>query len=190
VALLVWLIAASYRDLSRRVRHKGWLRGLRQLNPGYYGMLLAHLGVGVTAVGIAVVSTHEANYDIRMAPGDNLQVEQYEFIFNGTQNIVGPNYTSVQGIVKVNQEGEFYTYLYPEKRSYTARQQVMTEAAIDAALSRDIYVAMGEPLADDAWAMRIHFKPMVRWIWLGGILMSLGAVLAVWDKRYRRRRAQ
>jgi len=80
--------------------------------------------------------------------------------------------------------------LYPEKRSYTARQQVMTEAAIDAALSRDIYVAMGEPLADDAWAMRIHFKPMVRWIWLGGILMSLGAVLAVWDKRYRRRRAQ
>ena len=190
VALLVWLIAASYRDLSRRVRHKGWMRGLRQLNPGYYGMLLAHIGVGVTAVGIAVVSTHEANYDIRMAPGDNLQVEQYEFIFNGTQDIVGPNYTSVQGIVKVNQEGEFYTYLYPEKRTYIARQQVMTEAAIDAALSRDIYVAMGEPLADDAWAMRIHFKPMVRWIWLGGILMSLGAVLAVWDKRYRRRRAQ
>ena len=94
----------------------------------------------------------------------------------------------MQGIIKVNQDGVFYTYLYPEKRTYKARQQMMTEAAIDEGFSRDIYVAMGEPLANDAWAIRIHFKPLVRWIWLGGLLMSIGAGLSVWDKRYRRYR--
>ncbi|MDP6189297.1 MAG: heme lyase CcmF/NrfE family subunit, partial [Gammaproteobacteria bacterium] len=190
VTLMMWLLASSYSDLSRRIRHKGWARGLRQLNPGYYGMLLAHIGVGVTAVGIAVVSHHEASYDIRMAPGDHLQVAQYTFVFEGARNVTGPNYASVQGIIKVNEGDDLYTYLYPEKRTYKARQQMMTEAAIDAGFSRDIYVAMGEPLADDAWAMRIHFKPLVRWIWLGGVLMSVGAGLAVWDKRYRRRRGK
>jgi len=187
-ALLVWLLATSYRDLSRRVRHQGWVRGLRQLNPGYYGMMLAHLGVGVTAMGIAVVSHYEANHDVRMAPGENLQVENYEFVFEGTREIAGPNYAAIQGIIRVNEAGELYTYLYPEKRTYTARNQMMTEAAIDPALNRDIYIAMGEPLDNGAWAVRIHFKPMVRWIWLGGVLMSIGAGLAVWDKRYRRRR--
>jgi cytochrome c-type biogenesis protein CcmF len=187
-ALMVWLLAASYRDLSRRVRHQGWVRGLRQLNPGYYGMLLAHLGVGVTTMGIAVVSHYEANHDVRMAPGEKLQVEQYEFVFEGTREVTGPNYVAIQGAIKVNEDGELYTYLYPEKRTYNVGNQMMTEAAIDPALSRDIYIAMGEPLNDGAWAVRIHFKPMVRWIWLGGVLMSIGAGLAVWDKRYRRRR--
>ncbi|MDP6165821.1 MAG: heme lyase CcmF/NrfE family subunit [Gammaproteobacteria bacterium] len=189
-ALLVWLLATSFADLSRRVRHQGWGRGLRELNPGYYGMVLAHIGVGVTAMGIAVVSHYQANHDVRMAPGENLEVEQYEFVFEGTRDITGPNYIAKQGIIQVKQGGQFYTYLYPEKRTYNARNQMMTEAAIDPALSRDIYIAMGEPLENGAWAVRIHFKPMVRWIWLGGLLMSIGAGLAVWDKRYRRRARQ
>ena len=187
-ALFVWLLMTTWTDLKRRVRHQGWSRGLRQLNPGFYGMMLAHVGIGVTALGIAVVSHYEQNHDIRMAPGESLQIEKYTFTFEGTRDVTGPNYVSVQGVVRVEQGGEFYTNLLPEKRTYNARNQMMTEAAIDPALSRDIYIAMGEPLDNGAWAMRIHFKPMVRWIWLGGLMMSVGAALAVWDKRYRRRR--
>ena len=185
-ALLVWLLAASWVDLSRRLRHQNWWRGLRQLNPGYYGMLLAHLGVGVMALGIAVVSHYSVQKDLRMGVGDQATLGQYEFTFMGVQDAAGPNFTAVEGQVKVVKDSDFVAYLLPQKRTYTSRGQVMTEASIDPALSRDIYVAMGEPLSDGAWAMRLHIKPLIRWIWLGALMMALGGMLAVWDKRYRR----
>ena len=185
-ALLVWLLAASWVDLSRRLRHQNWWRGLRQLNPGYYGMLMAHLGVGVMALGIAVVSHYSVQKDLRMGVGDQATLGQYEFTFMGVQDVVGPNFTAVEGQVKVVKDSDFVAYLFPQKRTYTSRGQVMTEASIDPALSRDIYVAMGEPLSDGAWAMRLHIKPLIRWIWLGALMMALGGMLAVWDKRYRR----
>ena len=185
-ALLVWLLAASWVDLSRRLRHQNWWRGLRQLNPGYYGMLMAHLGVGVMALGIAVVSHYSVQKDLRMGVGDQATLGQYEFTFMGVKDVVGPNFTAVEGQVKVVKDSDFVAYLLPQKRTYTSRGQVMTEASIDPALSRDIYVAMGEPLSDGAWAMRLHIKPLIRWIWLGALMMALGGMLAVWDKRYRR----
>ena len=185
-ALLVWLLAASWVDLSRRLRHQNWWRGLRQLNPGYYGMLMAHLGVGVMALGIAVVSHYSVQKDLRMGVGDQATLGQYEFTFMGVQDVIGPNFTAVEGQVKVVKDSDFVAYLLPQKRTYTSRGQVMTEASIDPALSRDIYVAMGEPLSDGAWAMRLHIKPLIRWIWLGALMMALGGMLAVWDKRYRR----
>ena len=185
-ALLVWLLAASWVDLSRRLRHQNWWRGLQQLNPGYYGMLMAHLGVGVMALGIAVVSHYSVQKDLRMGVGDQATLGQYEFTFMGVQDVVGPNFTAVEGQVKVVKDSDFVAYLLPQKRTYTSRGQVMTEASIDPALSRDIYVAMGEPLSDGAWAMRLHIKPLIRWIWLGALMMALGGMLAVWDKRYRR----
>jgi len=185
-ALLVWLLAASWVDLSRRLRHQNWWRGLRQLNPGYYGMLMAHLGVGVMALGIAVVSHYSVQKDLRMGVGDQATLGQYEFTFMGVKNVVGPNFTAVEGQVKLVKDSDFVAYLLPQKRTYTSRGQVMTEASIDPALSRDIYVAMGEPLSDGAWAMRLHIKPLIRWIWLGALMMALGGMLAVWDKRYRR----
>jgi len=188
-ALLSWLLLASWVDLRRRLRHQTWWRGLRQLNPGYYGMLLAHVGIGVTAVGIAVVSHYSVQKDLRMAIGDKAVLGQYEFTFVGVHNVAGPNFTAIEGQVTVVKNGELVAHLLPQKRTYTARGQTMTEAAIDPALSRDIYVAMGEPLADDAWAMRLHIKPMIRLIWLGAVLMALGGLLAVWDKRYRRKKS-
>ena len=185
-ALLVWLLAASWVDLSRRLRHQNWWRGLRQLNPGYYGMLMAHLGVGVMALGIAVVSHYSVQKDLRMGVGDQATLGQYEFTFMGVKNVVGPNFTAVEGQVKLVKDSDFVAYLLPQKRTYTSRGQVMTEASIDPALSRDIYVAMGESLSDGAWAMRLHIKPLIRSIWLGALMMALGGMLAVWDKRYRR----
>ncbi len=187
-ALLAWLLLASSVDLRRRLRHQTWWQGLRKLNPGHYGMLLAHVGIGITALGIAVVSHYSVQKDLRMAVGDQATLGQYEFTFMGVENVVGPNFTAIEGRVKVVKSAELVTYLMPQKRTYTARGQTMTEAAIDPALSRDIYVAMGEPLADGAWAMRLHIKPMIRLIWLGAVFMALGGILAVWDKRYRRKK--
>ena len=187
-ALLAWLLLASSVDLRRRLRHQIWWQGLRKLNPGYYGMLLAHVGIGITALGIAVVSHYSVQKDLRMAVGDQATLGQYEFTFMGVENVVGPNFTAIEGRVKVVKSAELVTNLMPQKRTYTARGQTMTEAAIDPALSRDIYVAMGEPLADGAWAMRLHIKPMIRLIWLGAVFMALGGILAVWDKRYRRKK--
>ena len=186
--LLAWLLMASGVDLKRRLRHQGGLGALLQLNPGYYGMLLAHVGIGITALGIAVVSHYDLQKDLRMATGDQVSLGQYEFSFKGVRNVQGANYSAIEGIVDVHKNGAFVTRMLPQKRTYLSRNQVMTEAAIDPALSRDIYVAMGEPLADQAWAMRLHVKPMIRLIWLGGLMMALGGLLAVWDKRYRRKR--
>ena len=188
-ALLVWLLLASWVDLKRRLRHQTFFAGLKQLNPGYYGMLLAHVGIGITALGIAVVSHYSLQKDLRMDVGDKATLGQYEFTFMGVENVTGPNFTAIEGKVKLVKNGDFSAYLLPQKRTYTARGQTMTEAAIDPALNRDVYVAMGEPLANGAWAMRLHIKPMIRLIWLGALMMALGGVLAVWDKRYRRKKS-
>jgi cytochrome c-type biogenesis protein CcmF len=187
-ALLAWLLLASWVDLKRRLRHQTWWRGLLQLNPGYYGMLLAHIGIGITALGIGVVSHYSVQKDLRMAVGDKATLGQYEFTFVGVEDVTGPNFTAIEGQVMVVKNGTLIAQLLPQKRTYTSRGQTMTEAAIDPALSRDIYVAMGEPLADGAWAIRLHIKPMIRLIWLGALMMALGGLLAVWDKRYRRKK--
>ena len=187
-ALMAWLLGASYADLKRRLGKQTWVSGLRRLNPGYYGMILAHVGIGVMVLGIATVSNYEVNRDIRMIPGDVTSIYDYQFTFVGTKNVVGANYRSVQGVMEVTRDNQPYKVLYPEKRHYNASGQIMTEVALDPGITRDIYVAMGENLGDGAWAIRVHIKPMIRWIWLGAIMMALGALLAVWDKRYRRKR--
>ncbi len=124
--------------------------------------------------------------DLRMAPGDRQEVGVYTFQFEGTRHVEGPNYQSDQGIIKVFKNGEPYKVLMPEKRLYTARGNVMTEAAIDPGFFRDLYVALGEPLEGGAWAIRLQFKPYVRWLWLAGLMMMAGGFLAASDKRYRK----
>jgi len=147
---------------------------------------MAHLGMAVLAVGIAMVSAFDEHRDLRMAPGDRQEVGQYVFEFKGIEHVEGPNYTSDKGVINVYQDGELYEVMTPEKRLYTARGNVMTEASIDAGFFRDLYVALGEPLEDGAWAIRLQFKPYVRWLWLGGLLMTFGGFLAAMDKRYRK----
>ncbi len=185
-ALLVWLLATSVADLRQRVQQQNnagsvWWK----LGASYYGMLLAHIGIGFTALGIVMVSHYSVEVSLRMAPNDKVNVGGYQFIFDGVKSIDGPNYSSIQAQVQVLKNGSVQQILQPEKRHYNAGQQVMTEVAIDAGLWRDLYVAMGEPLAQDSWALRIHYKPFVRWIWLGALLMAFGAGSAAWGKRHR-----
>ena len=124
-----------------------------------------------------------------MEPGDSLELGGYSFVFQGSTPLAGPNWYSDQGIIEVYRNERKITTLRPEKRIYTVQNMPMTEAGIHAGLTRDLFVAMGEPLDEQnhAWAIRVHIKPFVRWIWGGGIFMTLGGLLAATDKRYRLR---
>jgi cytochrome c-type biogenesis protein CcmF len=120
-----------------------------------------------------------------MEIGSKVTVGDYTFQFNGVSDVVGPNYKAVRGDITVIKEDKIVRALHPEKRTYNASGMAMTEAAIDTGLFRDLYVALGEPLTNGAWVVRAYHKPFVDWIWLGCLLMAIGGVLSVTDRRYR-----
>ena len=191
VALAAWLVLGLSRDLWYRVRGAVSLTaGLRRVTPSYWGMFLAHLGFAACVTGIVATSQYNIEHDLKMSPGDTETLAGYEFRFVELVPVRGPNFLADEARVEVYRNGEFVARLAPQKRRYMATGQVMTEAAIDPGLFRDLYVAMGEPIGEDgAWAIRLHYKPMVRWMWLGAILMGLGGFTTVFDKRYRRLRS-
>lgn len=187
MVLVFWITLVSLKDIWNKISHRSnKLQGLKSLSRSYYAMVLAHIGVAVTVVGMTLVSIYNEERDLRMAPGDKLSFKQYEFVFDGARKVEGPNYVSDQARLRVLKDGEAYGELFPEKRLYNARGNVMTEAAIDPGLTRDLYVALGEPLEGGAWAVRVQHKPFVRWLWLGGLLMTAGGLLAATDPRYRK----
>jgi len=133
---------------------------------------------------------YDQSKELRMVPGDSAQVAAYRFALVDINQHPGPNYLAYRGEVQVYRQNQLVTVLFPEKRTYNAGGQVMTEAAIDASLTRDIYVSLGEPLPGGAWAVSLQVKPFVRCIWLGGLLLALGGLLAAGDRRYRRSRTK
>jgi cytochrome c-type biogenesis protein CcmF len=142
--------------------------------------------MALTVAGVGFTTGFSQERDLRMAAGERAELAGYQFQFVGTEPRRGPNYLAERGTVLISRDGEPVAELHPEKRRYHARgDQLMTEAAIDANLWRDLYVALGEPLGEGAWAVRLHYKPFVRWIWLGAIWMAVGGGLAAADKRYR-----
>ncbi|WP_210398055.1 heme lyase CcmF/NrfE family subunit [Motiliproteus sediminis] len=189
VALMMWIVLVSIQDIRHKISNKtDKLAALKGLSRSYYGMLLAHIGVGITVVGVSMVSIYKQELDVRMAPGDTVEVEGYRFTFKELTERQGPNFVSDKAIIEVSRDGRVVREMRPEKRIYTVQRMPMTESAIDPGLFRDLYVAMGEELGGGAWAIRIQHKPFVRWIWLGGIFMALGGTLAAMDKRYRKGR--
>lgn len=190
VTLAAWLVLGLLRDLWYRIRSANSIaRGIRRIQASYWGMQVAHLGFAACIIGVVVVSQFTLEHDLKMAPGDSHEVAGYEFQFIEVAKVNGPNFVADEARFKVFSNGKFIADLAPQKRRYLASGQVMTEADIDAGLSRDLYVAMGEPIGEQgAWAMRLHYKPMVRWMWLGAILMGLGGFATVLDRRYRSHR--
>ena len=150
-------------------------------------MWLAHLGIATFIIGVTFVTQFDIEKDVRMAPGDEIQLNQYLFRFDGAAQHMGPNYRAQRGTVKVFRDQREVAVLHPEKRVYQVQTKPMTEAGIDAGFLRDIYVSLGEPLGGGAWSVRLYYKPFVRWIWLGGVLIALGGLLAASDPRYRMR---
>ncbi len=183
--LAAWVVLASVRDLLDKTRHKGLFKGMRSLTRSYWGMHLAHLGIAVCAIGVVLSTLQSAERDLRMAPGESLELAGYRFVFEGAVHHEGPNFTSDRATLRVFEDDKQIAVLHPEKRLYTVQMMPMTEAGIDPGLFRDLYVALGEPLENGAWAVRLHVKPYVRWIWLGGLMMAFGGVLAALDRRYR-----
>ena len=187
VLLAAWLVLGLAQDCWRRMG--GRARGLSRLTSSYLGMVIAHLGFAICVVGVVATSQYSQEHDLKMSPGDSRTLADYEFRFVEVAPVRGPNFVADEARFEVYREGLLVARLNPQKRRYMASGQVMTEAAIDAGLMWDLYVAMGEPVGEaGAWAMRLHYKPLVRWMWLGAIFMAVGAITAALDKRYRRQR--
>lgn len=191
LVLALWIVLTLVQELRLRIQQRGeGVAGLTKLGRSHWGMILGHLGFAVTLVGIAAVSQYEVERDVRLAPGEAVVVQGYEFRFDLLSQQQGPNYITDHAEFSVWRDGRKVADLVTEKRFYTVQRISMTEVGLDAGFTRDLYVALGEPLDDNsqAWAVRIYVKPLVRWIWLGAILMALGGALAMSDKRYRSQR--
>ena len=186
--LAFWVIASIAVSILTRVRNSGQsslFSGLARQSRSFYSMHLAHLGIAVFIIGVTMVGGYETEKDVRMEIGDTVDVGGYTFRFNGTSEVSGPNYQASRGDIDVLLNGEKVRTMQPEKRVYNASRMPMTEPAIDTGFTRDLYVALGEPLEDNAWVVRVYYKPFVDWIWFGCLLMALGGILSVTDKRYR-----
>ncbi len=185
----LWIVASGavalsdhLRDGSGRIR----LARARLVTASIWGMHLAHVGVAAFVIGVTLVKSYEVDRDGRMEIGQSIEAAGFQVRFDSLGDVKGPNYDAVRGRFTVLRDGRQVAVLAPEKRVYRASQQAMTEAAIDRSLTRDIYLSMGEPLSDTAWAVRVHVKPFVNWIWIGCVLMAAGGFAAAADRRYRR----
>jgi len=177
LALAIWIVLTallSFRKSFAQTR-------------AHYGMVVAHIGVAVFVVGVTLVKGYDSEKDMKMRPGETIELGGYAFRLEEVNDVRGPNYIAARAHVAVMHDGKPVTRLFPEKRVYTVQEMPMTEAAIDPGLTRDVYVAIGEPLEGGAWEVRAHVKPFVDWIWGGALLMALGGLLALSDRRYRMR---
>lgn len=182
--MAIWIAILAFAEMKVRLSKK------IKLTPSYWGMVCAHLGLAVTIVGIAFSQNYSIERDVKMKPGDNIAIHGYTFTFNGVREADGPNYQGVIGSISVTKNDKVVSILMPEKRFYSVSRAVMTEAAIDGGFTRDLYAALGEEIAENTWSMRLYYKPFVRWIWSGGVLMAIGALFCLFDPRYRRRKLQ
>jgi cytochrome c-type biogenesis protein CcmF len=180
VAGAAWVSLGTARFLWSRLRMKG-----SAFTPEMLGMTLAHLGVAIFVIGALLTEGLSRQRELALAPGQTVTLGAHAFRFDGVTQHVGPNYIASRGNIAVSRDGIALGAMHPEKRSYASGGQVMTEAAIEPGLTRDIYVALGEPLGGGSWAVRVHVKPFVRWIWLGAVLMALGGFVTATDRRFR-----
>ena len=185
VVIGFWTVASALIDPAKKVTGKG-----PRFTRSMIAMQMAHFGLGITILGITVTSSFSIETDEGMRPGDTKLVSGYAFTFEGTRNVSGPNYDAIQGVFSVSRDGEAFTELLPEKRIYRVQTNPMTEAGIQAEWGRDIFVALGESLGEGAWSVRIQYKPLIRFIWFGCLIMAIGGVVAVTDPRYRQGGAQ
>ena len=179
VAAAAWVALGTARFVWQRLRGNG------RFTAEMLGMIVAHAGIAVFLAGALLVEALNVQREVALAPGQQLVVGRYEVRFEGVDHREGPNFIADRGHLRVFRNGREQALLHPE-RQYASGGQVMTEAGIDARFDGDVYVALGEPLGNNAWAVRVHIKPFVRWIWLGALLMALGGFITAADRRFRR----
>ncbi|MFQ3190632.1 MAG: cytochrome c-type biogenesis protein CcmF [Paraglaciecola sp.] len=186
-----WIVITTIMEIRQRIQPQvesgkfTILQSLKKLTRSHWGMVSGHLGFAVTLIGIALVSAYNVERNVRMAEGDGITLQGYEFVFKGVSQLAGPNYTADVAHLDVYQNGQKVSSLAAEKRFYPVQRNVMTEAGIDSGFTRDLFVALGEQLKNGDWSLRIYVKPFINWIWLGTFIMAFGGVLSISDKRYR-----
>ena len=194
LALACWIVASLGVDLIERLRpgkqNTSVFDRLRALPRAMVGMMVAHLGVALFTFGVAMVKTYEIERDVKMGPDTTTELAGYRFRMLGLSDVKGVNYLATQGQIEVSRNDQVIALLQPEKRIYRVQNNPMTEAAVDTDLLRDIYVSMGEQLPSGEWVIRVQHKPFISWIWLGCLVMMLGGVLAMSDRRYRQNKGQ
>jgi cytochrome c-type biogenesis protein CcmF len=151
-------------------------------------MFFSYFCIAVFILAVTFVGGFQTETYVRMEPCSSTNVAGYTFRFDGVQERQGPNYRAGIGTVSVLRGDRVVEVMHPEKRIYNASGMAMTEAAIDPGFTRDLYVSLGEPVGEKGWIVRVYYKPFVNWIWGGCILMALGGLLAISDRRYRFRR--
>jgi cytochrome c-type biogenesis protein CcmF len=177
-----WIIAVA---LIHPIRSWRRAEGATGMTRSVLGMSVAHLGVGLFVLGVSTVSTYTVEEDLSMVPGQSVHVAGYDFKLQSLEEVQGPNYRALEGKVEIRRNGNFVSELRPQKRTYIVQKSPMTEAGIDAGWNRDLFVALGEPLGNGAWSVRIQYKPLIRFIWFGALVMALGGLIAASDRRYR-----
>jgi cytochrome c-type biogenesis protein CcmF len=178
----IWIIAVALLQPIRSLRRPP---GTPAIGRSVLGMSIAHLGLGLFVFGVTIVSAFTVEEDRSLVAGKSVDVAGYRFELRGLRQVDGPNYRALEGEVDIYRNGEFVSQVRPQKRTYLVQQSPMTEAGIDAGWNRDLFVALGDPLGDGAWSVRIQYKPMIRFIWLGALVMALGGMVAASDRRYR-----
>jgi cytochrome c-type biogenesis protein CcmF len=178
----LWIVATSLVHPLRSWRRAPGTPGMTR---GVLGMSVAHTGLGIFVLGVTIVSAFSVEADLRMVPGEKVEVAGYEFELRDLRTVQGPNYRALEGEIEVRRNGEFTAVLRPQKRTYLVQQSPMTEAGIDSSLHRDLFVALGDPLGNGAWSVRLQYRPMIGCIWFGAFIMAVGGMIAASDRRYR-----
>jgi len=190
IAMGVWIVAGAVSEWATRVKLLAADRGevvrrARGLPRAAYGGMLAHAGIGLTVIGIVATSAWRAEEVAVLKEGERTAIAGYELTFRGVAPRQGPNYQELVGLLAVTRGGAPVTELAPSKRTFDTPQQTTTEAAIHVAWRGDLYVVLGDEQAAGGWVVRLYFNPLVRLIWLGAVVMALGGLLSLSDRRLR-----
>ena len=152
----------------------------------YFGMILAHCGVAIATMGAVMSSYFGSELGVRLAPQQSQQLGQFEFHYDRFSNEIGPNFTAEVAFFSVSEQGKPYAEIVPERRYYDVRTMTMSEVGLDAGFWGDLYIVMGDNLGKGEFTFRLHYKPLIRWLWLGGILMALGALCSAINLKRKR----
>ena len=190
--LSFWVIVTTAYATLLRYRNRNAVTDPRTITfpTAFLGQCLGHIGFAILVIGITMVSLYEESIHTKMAVGDKIFVSDLSFSFVSVKNTSGPNYVGTSGSFLVEKNNHLVTEITAEKRFYKVRGMTMTEAGIAASLFRDLYISLGEQLADDTWSVRINTKPFVRFLWLGALIMAFGGIVALFDPRFKARAIQ
>jgi len=185
MGLAFWLIVATLKNAKTNITLPQGGFDIKRPTLSYWGMVVSHMGIAVAVIGATMVSHYETQLDIRMDVNSTVELSGYEFAFEGMKDVEGPNFSAKQGQFRVFEDGKEIAFLRPERRIYRVQTMGMTEAGIDSTMSRDLFVALGDPLDNGAWAVRVYVKPYINLLWLAGALVAFGGFMCIADRRYR-----